>query len=57
MKCILLYVLNKFNRNLVEWFKEFLQDRTQRVVIGNTFLEPLFIFSGAPQGGVIGPHL
>ena len=47
----------KINRNLVEWFKEFLKDRTQRVVIGNTFSEPLPVFSAIPQGGVIGPLL
>ena len=47
----------KVNRNLVKWFKEFLQDRTQRVVIGNTFSEPLPVFSGVPEGGVIGPLL
>ena len=47
----------KINRNLVEWFKEFLQERTQRVVISNTFSESLPIFSGVPQGGVIGPLL
>ena len=47
----------QINRNLVEWFKEFLQERTQRVVIGNTFSESLPIFSGVLQGGVIGPLL
>ena len=47
----------KVNRNLVKWFKEFLQDRTQRVVIGNTFSEPLPVFSGVPQEGVSGSLL
>ena len=47
----------KINRNLVEWFKEFLQDNTQRVVTGNKFPEPLPVFSGVPQGGVIDPFL
>ena len=45
----------KINRNLVEWFKEFLQERTHRVVIGNTFSESLPIFSGIRR--VIGPLL
>ena len=31
--------------------------RTQKIVIGNTFSESLPIFSGVPQGGVIGPLL
>ena len=35
----------KISKNLVEWFEEFLQDRTQRVVIGKTFSEPLPVFS------------
>ena len=39
----------KISRNLVKWLKEFLQDRTQRVVIGNMFSESLLIFSGVPQ--------
>ena len=38
-------------------FKDFFQDTTQRVVIGNTFSEPLPVFSKIPQGGVIGPLL
>ena len=38
-------------------FKEFLDNRTQKVVIGNSFSESLPVFSGVPQGGVIGPLL
>ena len=47
----------KIHNSLVSWFKEFLHDRTQKVVIGNTLSESLPIFSGVPQGGVIGPLL
>ena len=38
------------DKDLVEWFKDFLQDRTQRLVIGNTFSESLTVFSGVHQG-------
>ena len=34
-----------------------LNDRTQKVVFNNTFSESLSIFSGVPQGEVIGPQL
>ena len=54
IKTILKY---KINSSLVSWFKEFLIDRTQKVVINNTFSESLPIFSGVPQGGIIGPQL
>ena len=45
----------KIHCSLVSWFKEFLSDRTQKVVIKNTFSEYLPIFSGVRQGGIIGP--
>ena len=47
----------KIYSSLVSWFKQFLNDRTQKLVINNTFSESLPIFSGVPQGGVIGPLL
>ena len=47
----------KIHNSLISWFREFLHDRTQKVVIGNTFSESLPIYSGVPQGGVIGPLL
>ena len=47
----------KIYRSLVSWFKEFLYDRTQKVVINKKFLESLPKFSEVPQGGVIGPLL
>ena len=47
----------RIHKSLVSWFKEFLDNRTQKVVIGNSFSESLPVFSGVPQGGVIGPLL
>ena len=47
----------KIHSSLVSWFKEFLNNRTQKVVVNNTFSEYLPIFSGVPQERVIGPLL
>ena len=47
----------KIHSSLISWFKEFLFDRTRKVVINNKFLECLPKFSEVPQGGVIGPLL
>ena len=46
-----------FDDNLVNWLNEFLNNRSQRVLINNTLSDPLKIYSGVPQGGVIGPLL
>ena len=46
-----------FDDNLVNWLSEFLNSRTQSVIINNTLSDPLKIHSGVPQGGVIGPLL
>ena len=48
---------NNFHSSLVSWLQEFLNDKTQKVVINNTFSESLPVFSGVPEGGVIGPIL
>ena len=47
----------KVQSSLVSWFIECLNDRTQKVVINNSFLESLSILSGVPQGCVIGSLL
>ena len=47
----------KTHKSLVSWFKELLDNRTQKVIIGKTFSESLPSFSGVPQGGIIGPLL
>ena len=48
---------HKIYSSLVSKFKEFLNRRIQKVVINNTFSESLPVFSGVPQGGVIGSLL
>ena len=41
----------------LEWFKSYLQDRTQRVQIGNEFSDAQTLKFGVPQGSVLGPIL
>ena len=55
----LLKILNQYglHENLINWFDNFLDNRSQRVLINNTLSDPLTIYSGVPQGGVVGPLL
>ena len=39
--------------SLVIWFKESLNNKTQKVLVNNTLSNPLTVFSEVPQGGVI----
>ena len=41
----------------LEWFKSYLNGRTQRVRIGDSYSEPKNISCGVPQGSIIGPIL
>ena len=43
------------NTALVEWMKEFLNNRTQHVCVGTAISASLKVVSGVPQGGVIAP--
>jgi hypothetical protein len=43
--------------NALEWVKEFLKDRKQRVVLGNSVSNWTGVTSGVPQGSVFGPVL
>jgi len=38
-----------------EWFKSYLENRTQRVRIGGALSAPLKLVSGVPQGGILSP--
>jgi len=55
----LIYKLKKLGiyGNLIEWFKDYLHERTQRVVIRGQTSEPNIIKGGVPQGSVLGPLL
>ena len=41
----------------LDWFRSFLQGRTQQVKIDNAYSEVLDILFGTPQGSVLGPKL
>ena len=43
--------------SLLEWFKSFLLDRRQRVVLGDSESDRGEVLSGVPQGSVLGPLL
>ena len=47
----------KTHNDLISSFKEFLNGRTQKVVVNKTFSDLLPVFSGVPQGMVICPLL
>ena len=42
---------------VLEWFRSFLEGRSQRVKIGNEYSESLEVPCGAPQGSVLGPKI
>ena len=47
----------RLHDSLVNWFREFLNNRTQIVLVNNTLSNALTVFSGVPQGGLIDPLL
>jgi len=42
---------------LIDWFSDYLKDRSQRVVIDGTATQRLPVTSGVPQGSLVGPLL
>ncbi|KAL9978237.1 hypothetical protein ACROYT_G015732 [Oculina patagonica] len=46
-----------FTGTVLDWFRSYLNDRSQKVVIGNTESKPQPLTSGVPQGSVLGPLL
>ena len=55
----LLYKLEKvgIQGDLLQWIASFLSERKQKVVIGNSYSNWCKIWSGVPQGSVLGPLL
>ena len=55
----LLKILNQYglHESLIDWFDNFLNNRSQRVFINNKLSDSLKIYSRVPQGGVVGPLL
>ena len=45
------------NGFLLKFLLEYLSNRSQRVIIGNTFSDSLPVVSGVPQGSILGPIL
>ena len=46
-----------FAGNVLNWIKDFLANRTQRVKVGNEYSEKGNVISGIPQGSILGPVL
>ena len=45
------------NDSIVNWIQAFLNNRQQRVKVGNSFSDPILVSSGVAQGTLLGPLL
>jgi ribonuclease P/MRP protein subunit RPP40 len=45
------------NGSLLDWFRSFLLERRQRVILGDCMSDWCIVLSGVPQGSVLGPLL
>ena len=43
--------------NIINWIKDFLKEREQRVVVNNVFSDWASVVSGIPQSSVVDPSL
>jgi hypothetical protein len=48
---------NGMRGDILEWFKTYLTERKQKVVLNNTESEIGCLYAGVPQGSVLGPIL
>ena len=46
-----------FSATVLDWFKSFLSDRSQCVILGNARSKSSFVLQGVPQGSVLGARL
>ena len=44
-----------FDTNVCEWFQNYLETRSQTVLVNNRLSDPMSITTGIPQGSIIGP--
>ena len=55
----LIYVLEHLhiNKSVISWIKDYLKDRTQRVIVDGWYSDPCKFIIVFPQGTVIAPHI